>query len=168
MCMCVYVYVCIYMCVWVYIYIYIYIYVGVWVCVFVYVCISHFLYLFIHWSSLVAQRVKHPPAIQETRVWSLGWEDPLGKEMATHSSFLAWKIPWTAELGGLQSIGSQRVRHDWATTAHAFIHWWTFGLLPCLGYYNNCAVNMGVSITFWISVLISQINTQNWNFWIIW
>ena len=49
---------------------------------------------------------------QETRVGSLGWEDPLEGEMATHSSILAWKIPWTEERGGLQSIGSQRVRHD--------------------------------------------------------
>ena len=51
-------------------------------------------------------------AMQETRVQSLGWEDPLKKEMAAHSSVLAWKIPWTEEPGGLQSMGSQRVRHD--------------------------------------------------------
>ena len=62
--------------------------------------------------SLVAQRVKHLPAMQETRVQSLGWEDPLEKEMATHSSTFAWKIPWTEEPGGLQSTGSQRVGHD--------------------------------------------------------
>ena len=66
--------------------------------------------------SLVAQRIKHLPAVQETRVRSLGWEDPLEKEMATHSSILAWRIPWTEEPGGLQSTGSQRVRHDWATS----------------------------------------------------
>ena len=53
--------------------------------------------------------VKNPPARQETRVQSLGWGDPLEKEMAPHSSILAWKIPWTEEPGGLQSIGSQRV-----------------------------------------------------------
>ena len=52
---------------------------------------------------------------QETRVWSLGWEDPLEKEMAIHSSILALKIPWREEPDGLQSIGSQRVRQDWAT-----------------------------------------------------
>ena len=52
----------------------------------------------------------------ETWVRSLGWEDPLEKEMATHSSILAWKIPWTEEPGGLQSTGLQRVRHDWATS----------------------------------------------------
>ena len=49
-------------------------------------------------------------------VWSLGWEDPLEKEMATHSSILAWRIPWTEEPGGLQFTGSQRVGHDWATS----------------------------------------------------
>ena len=60
----------------------------------------------------VAQSVKNLPAVQETRVRSLGWEDPLEKEMATHSSILAWKISWTEEPGGLQSMGSQRVGHD--------------------------------------------------------
>ena len=54
-----------------------------------------------HWASLVAQMVKHLPAMQETQVQSLGWEDPLEKEMATHSSTLAWKILWTEEPGGL-------------------------------------------------------------------
>ena len=57
--------------------------------------------------SLVAKIVKNLSAMQETRVWSLGREDPLEKEMATHSSILAWRIPWTEELGGLQSIGLQ-------------------------------------------------------------
>ena len=63
-------------------------------------------------ASLVAQVVKNLPAMQETRVQSLGWEDPLEKEMATHSSILGWRIPWTEQPGGLQSIGSQRVGHD--------------------------------------------------------
>ena len=53
--------------------------------------------------------------MRETQVWSLGWEDPLEKEMATHSSILAWRIPWREEPGGLQFTGLQRVRHDWAT-----------------------------------------------------
>ena len=66
-------------------------------------------------ASLVAQWVKHLPIMRETRVWSLGWEDPLEKEMATHSSTLAWKIPWTEKPGRLQSMGLQRVGHDWAT-----------------------------------------------------
>ena len=60
----------------------------------------------------VVQMVKHLPAVQETWVQSLGQEDPLEKEMATHSSILAWKIPWTEKPGGLQSVGLQRVRHD--------------------------------------------------------
>ena len=63
-------------------------------------------------ASLVAQMVKRLPAMQETWAQSLGREDPLEKEMATHSSTLAWKIPWTEEPGGLQSMGSQRVGHD--------------------------------------------------------
>ena len=60
-------------------------------------------------ASLVAQVVKNLPAMQETWVSSLGQEDPLEKEMATHSSILAWEIPWTEEPGGLQSTGSQKV-----------------------------------------------------------
>ena len=59
--------------------------------------------------------VKNLPAKQEMQVQSLDWEDPLEKEMATHSSILAWGIPWTEERGGLESMGSQRVRHDLAT-----------------------------------------------------
>ena len=61
---------------------------------------------------MVAQRLKHLPAMQETWVQSLGWEDPLEKEMATHSSILAWRTPWTEEPGELQFMGSQRVGHD--------------------------------------------------------
>ena len=63
-------------------------------------------------ASLVAQRVKRLPAVQETQVRTPGWEDPLEKEMTTHSSTLAWKIPWIEEPGRLQSMGSQRVVHD--------------------------------------------------------
>ena len=61
---------------------------------------------------LVAQLVKNLPAMQKTHVQSVGQVDPLEEEMATHSSILAWKIPWTEEPGGLQSMGSQRVRHN--------------------------------------------------------
>ena len=60
----------------------------------------------------MAQRVKNLPSMQETQVQSLGWEDPLEKEMATHSIILAWEIPWTEESGGLQPMGSQRVGHN--------------------------------------------------------
>ena len=64
------------------------------------------------WASLVAHTVKDLPAMQETWVRSLGWEDPLEKGMAPHSSILVWRIPWTEEPAGLQSLGSQRVGHD--------------------------------------------------------
>ena len=67
------------------------------------------------WASLVAQLVKNLPETQETQVRSLSWEDPLEKEMATHSSILAWETSWTEKPGRLQSMGSQRVGHDWAT-----------------------------------------------------
>ena len=63
-------------------------------------------------ASLVAQRLKRPPAMRETWVRSLDQEEALEKEMAPHSSVLAWRIPWTEEPGGLQPMGSQRVGHD--------------------------------------------------------
>ena len=69
----------------------------------------------------MAQRVKHLPAMLETWVRPLGGEDPLEKEMATNSSILAWKTPWMEKLGRLQSTGSQRVGHDWATS-HTHTH----------------------------------------------
>ena len=68
--------------------------------------------IFIIGASLVAQRLKHLPAMQGTWVRSMGREDSLEKEMATHSSILAWEIPWMEEPGGLHSMGSQRVGHD--------------------------------------------------------
>ena len=71
-----------------------------------------YLLIAIHKDSLIAQLVKNQPATQETLVQFLGGKDPLKKEMATHSSTLAWKIPWMEEPGGLQSMGSRRVRHD--------------------------------------------------------
>ena len=68
--------------------------------------------------------IKNLPAMQETQVPSLGWEDPLEKQMATHSSILAWRILWTEEPGGLQSMGSQRVRHNRVTNAFMFTPVW--------------------------------------------
>ena len=68
------------------------------------------------WASLVTQLVKNLPAVWEIWAWSLGWEDPLEKGKATHSSNLAWRIPWI-----IQFMGSQRVRHDWAT--FTFTNW---------------------------------------------
>ena len=74
----------------------------------------HLGFSFLFWqASLVAQRLKRLPGMQETWVRFLNWEDPLEKEMATHSSTLAWRIPWREEPGRLQSMGLQRVRHDW-------------------------------------------------------
>ena len=64
--------------------------------------------------------VKNLPAMQETQVQSLGQKDPLEEEMATHSSILAWGIPWTEEPGGVQSMGPQRVRHDSGNLAHDY------------------------------------------------
>ena len=71
-------------------------------------------------TSLVAQTVKRLSTVRETWVRALGWEDPLEKEMAIHSGTIAWKIPWTEEPGRLQSMGSRRVGHDWATSLSFF------------------------------------------------
>ena len=79
------------------------------------------------WASPEAQWVKNRPANEGDMGWSLGQEDPLEKEKATHSSILAWKIPWTEESGGLQTMGSQRVGHGLATEyAHTWMRgaWW--------------------------------------------
>ena len=97
--------------------------------------------------SLVAHMVKNLPAMLETQVQSLGQEDPLEKGMATHSSILAWRIPWTEEAGRLQSMASQRVRHNWATS--------TFCLSHCeLGdkYLSVCALDSATNLQrprFW-------------------
>ena len=83
-----------------------------------------------HWvtASLVAHTVKNLPAMWEIWVWSLGWEDPLKEGMATHSSTLAWRIPWTEVPGRLQSLALQRVGHDWAIK-HTSVHWVTGWIL---------------------------------------
>ena len=95
------------------------------------------------WTSMVAQMVKNPPAMRETWVQSLGWEDPLEKGTATHSSILAWRIPWTEEPGRLQSMGSHRVRHDWVTKHTA--HYGQRAHLQCMAYsrysVNNTTAN---------------------------
>ena len=90
----------------------------------------HILALGIIKNFPVDQRVKNLPAMQETRVQFLGPEDPLEKGMAIHSSILAWRIPWTEEPGGLQSMGLQRVGHDWATNTHR-IHKFKSFIRPC-------------------------------------
>ena len=91
---------------------------------------SHFVSTYVcMWASPAAQRLKCLPGMQETRVQSLSWEDPLEKEMATHSSTLAWRIPWSEEPGRLQSMGLQRVGHDWVTSLFSFL---------CMYVYNIC------------------------------
>ena len=91
------------------------------------------------WASLMAQLVKNRLAMQETWVQCLGWEDPLEKGKATHSSILAWRIPWIAEPGGLQSMELQRIRHDWAT-CHAVLQ----------GIFPTQALNPGLPHCRWI------------------
>ena len=73
------------------------------------------------WALLVTQTVKSLPAIQKNWVQALGQEDTVEKETATHSSILAWRIPWTEEPGGLHSTGLQRVKHAWATNTKSFV-----------------------------------------------
>ena len=87
-------------------------------------------------ASLVAQMVKRLSAMWETRVRSLGWEDPLEKEMATHSSTLAWRIPWTEEPGWLQCMGSQRAGHDF-TFIFTLIRMDYYNLIIKLDYISN-------------------------------
>ena len=72
--------------------------------------------------SLVAQKAENLPAMQESQAQPLGWEDPLEEKMASHSSIVAWRIPWTEEPGGLEYMRSQSVRHDWATNTHTHTH----------------------------------------------
>ena len=93
--------------------------------------------------------------MQETQFQSLGQEDPLEKGMTTHSSTPAWKIPWTVEPGRLQSIGLQRLRHDWVTCIphliFPFIYGYINGHLGCfhiLTFVNDAAINIGVQISF--------------------
>ena len=91
------------------------------------------------WASLVVQKVKNLPAMQDTQVLSLSWKDPLKKEMATHSSILAWRIPWTEEPRGLQSMGFQRVGHDWVTNTTLLKTYQYFcTVLISLGFHSWC------------------------------
>ena len=92
----------------------------------------------------MAQTVKKLLVMQETWVWSLGWEDPLEKGMATHSSILAWRIPWTEEPGRIQFIGYQRVGHDWVTFSSSHVWMWE------LDYKENWAPK---NWCFWTVVL---------------
>ena len=110
-----------------------------------------------YWSSsLVAQMVKCLPAMRDARVGSLGWEDPLEKEMATHSSTLAWRIPWMQEPGGLQAMGLQRVGHHWATSLVVLVFYlvkchnhlfWTFASISIL--YTCFLIFLCLSFITW-------------------
>ena len=104
-------------------------------------CISIYI-----WASLMAQRLKHLPGMRETQVQSLGREDPLEKEMATHSSTLAWRIPWREEPGGLQSTGSQRVGHDWATSLTHIYMCVCVCLSVCLSVNNRKTIKIYTKI----------------------
>ena len=99
-------------------------------------------------TSLVAQTVKRLSTMWETWVQSLGWEDPLEKEMAIHSSTIAWKISWTEEPGRLQSMGSQRVGHDWVTShSHSECH--IIGIMWYVAFSYHLALCIsGSSVSF--------------------
>ena len=101
-------------------------------------------------ASMVAQLVKTLPAMRKTWVRSLGWEDPLDKGTTTHSSILAWRIPWTEEPGRLQSLGLQRVRHDWAT--------FTFIQLSQHTYQRDCLC----FIVYFASFIVHELTTGLW------
>ena len=83
--------------------------------------------------------------MRETRVWSLDWEDPLEKEMATHSSTVAWRIPWREEPGRPQSMGSQRVGHDWATS----LHFWHLLNMQYINYGHHAMYYIRMSHLFY-------------------
>ena len=103
-------------------------------------------------TSLVAQTVKRLPTMRETRVQSLGREDPLKKEIATHSSTLAWKIPWTEEPGRLQSMGSQRIGHDWATSFHFKVRVW--GMLGSDAGEGISIADRKVKVECWLGMMM--------------
>ena len=98
--------------------------------------------------SLVAQRLKPLSPMRETRVWSLGQEDPLEKEMVTCSSILAWRIPWKEEPGRLQSMGSQRVRHNWVTKHTP--RWPHLKQNELIGYNLLRLVKQMIVLNFWL------------------
>ena len=133
-----------------------------------------FWYPELYYASLVVQIVKNPPAMQETQTRPLGQEDPLEKEMAVHSSVLAWRIPWTEETGRLRSMGSQRVRRNWVTNtttgnivdASCGISYWiklskiqdirTFRF-PMLIKYKNCFNYLCFSFLICITTTLSNL-----------
>ena len=117
----------------------------------------------------VDQMVKNLPAMRETWVRSLGAEDPLEKGKATHSSILAWRIPWTEESGGLQSVGLQRVWHNWATkhTHSYFIHF-PLMLMFCtiMAQLSKLKVNIGTVIINEMTDFIRILQALQTNFFV--
>ena len=108
------------------------------------------------WGFPGGSVVKNPPVKQETWVRSLGREDPLEKGMKTHSNILAWEIPWREEPGGLQSMGSQRVRHNWVTNTHTSV--WThmsFNLYTYLCTYIQINIEKDTDVCLCVRVCIS-------------
>ena len=105
-------------------------------------------------TFLVVQTVKRLPTIWETKVRSLGWEDPLEEEMATHSSILAWGIPWMEEPGRLQPMGWQRIRHDRVTSLSLSLH---LSIRPPVSHSSlleeiNFSLDLGLGLMLWLSV----------------
>ena len=128
--------------------------------------IFYFLSPFLSYSpvfvvSLVAQTVKNLPAMQETGVLYLGQEDPLREEMTTHSSILAWKIPWTEEPGRLQFMGS-RVRHNWVTNTFTVSYF-------CRAYPSVTYWEKVMQYIFWGPYMSENvfILLQSWLLWVI-
>ena len=99
------------------------------------------------WWFRWLRNVWETSTIQETRVQSLGWEDPLEKEIATHSGIIAWKIPWMEEPGGLRSMGSQRVGHDWATSLPVRIPALSYSL-PYLAMFSHWTISPSVTLRY--------------------
>ena len=123
------------------------------------------------YATLVAQTVKRLPTMWEIQVRSLGREDLLEKEMVTHSSILAWKIPWTEEPSRLQSVGSQRVSerlHFHFKFIWSFLYWCTF--FSCwwtsISLSNNASLNIFLPIFVYMYYMLSNIDFPNWN-WLI-
>ena len=103
---------------------------------------------------LVTQMVKNPPAMWETWVRSLGWEHPLEKCIATHSSIQAWRIPWTEEPGGLLSMGLQRIKHDWASkhsiySIHPSIH---LSIYPSIYSSIHTCIHPSIHLSIHLSI----------------
>ena len=115
-------------------------------------------------ASLVAQMVKNPPAVQETWVPSLDQEDPLEKRMATYSSTLAWRIPWPEDPGRLQSMGLQRVRHDWVTNTFTIFH--QFSSLTSYNYAMKNCYYLFISCKSRVPNEPSHVLAELW--WVLW